>query len=222
MADIKTLKDNETRVLPRTTSAAIMNDNGEPIENDINSISAPVESAMNTLNTVTGTSVDDVAQSLAELQNIKKELKTAISEKGQDVGDVFSTYPAAVRAIETKAEGELQWIKLEAPTSRAPTPSNYIKREIPVDGTVKSVVLYVNWKDDMEIFYDREFIYPFNKDKDTGFIDGIQTNTVTHPFSPTDSGNNGPLTVQDGKLVFYCSDYGGNAILNNLYYAYIR
>lgn len=104
MADIKTLKDNETRVLPRTTSAAIMNDNGEPIENDINSISAPVESAMNTLNTVTGTSVDDVAQSLAELQNIKKELKTAISEKGQDVGDVFSEYPNAIRAIKAGSD----------------------------------------------------------------------------------------------------------------------
>lgn len=99
MADIKTLKDNETRVLPRTTSAAVMNDNGEPIENDINSISAPAESAANTLNVVTGTSADNVAQSIAELQNIKSDLKAALAEKGQTVGDMFSTYPAAVRAI---------------------------------------------------------------------------------------------------------------------------
>lgn len=101
MAEIKTLQGNETQVLPRTTSAAVMNDNGEPIENDINSISAPVESAVNTLNAVTGASAYNVAQSLDELQSVKSDLKAALAEKGQSVGDVFSTYPAAVRAIET-------------------------------------------------------------------------------------------------------------------------
>ena len=104
MADIKTFKDNETQVLPRTTSAAVMNDNGEPIENDINSISVPVESAANTLNAVTGTFSDRIAQSLNELQNIKEDLKSALAEKGQTVSDVFSTYPAAVRSIETGPE----------------------------------------------------------------------------------------------------------------------
>lgn len=35
------------------------------------------------------------------LQETKADLKAALAEKGQTVGDVFSTYPAAVRAVET-------------------------------------------------------------------------------------------------------------------------
>lgn len=96
MADIKTLKDNKTQVLPRTTSAAVMNDNGEPVENDINSISAPVESTANTLNTVNGTLADNVTQSLTELQNIKNDLKAAINGSGNTVGDIFVNYSTAV------------------------------------------------------------------------------------------------------------------------------
>lgn len=38
------------------------------------------------------------------LQETKADLKAALAEKGQTVGDVFSTYPAAVRAIETGGE----------------------------------------------------------------------------------------------------------------------
>lgn len=41
------------------------------------------------------------ADKLALLEATKADLKAALSEKGQTVGDVFSTYPAAVRAIET-------------------------------------------------------------------------------------------------------------------------
>lgn len=41
------------------------------------------------------------ADKLALLQATKANLKAALAEKGQTVGDVFSTYPAAVRAIET-------------------------------------------------------------------------------------------------------------------------
>lgn len=117
MADIKTLKDNETQVLPRTTSGAVMNGNGEPIENDINSISAPVENAANILDSLTGTAANDVSQSLVELQSIKSDLKAALTEKGQTVGDVFSEYPAAVRAIEAGGETAKVTINLNAPTS---------------------------------------------------------------------------------------------------------
>lgn len=41
------------------------------------------------------------ADKLALLEDTKADLKAALAEKGQTVGDVFSTYPAAVRAIET-------------------------------------------------------------------------------------------------------------------------
>lgn len=41
------------------------------------------------------------ADKLALLVATKADLKAALAEKGQTVGDVFSTYPAAVRAIET-------------------------------------------------------------------------------------------------------------------------
>lgn len=41
------------------------------------------------------------ADKLALLEATKANLKAALAEKGQTVGDVFSTYPAAVLAIET-------------------------------------------------------------------------------------------------------------------------
>lgn len=41
------------------------------------------------------------ADKLAKLQETKSALKAALAEKGQTVGDVFSTYPDAVKAIET-------------------------------------------------------------------------------------------------------------------------
>ena len=44
------------------------------------------------------------ADKLAKLNTTKADLKAALAEKGQTVGDVFSTYPAAVRAIETGGE----------------------------------------------------------------------------------------------------------------------
>ena len=42
-----------------------------------------------------------IADKLAKLAATKADLKAALAEKGQTVGDVFSTYPAAVRSIET-------------------------------------------------------------------------------------------------------------------------
>lgn len=39
------------------------------------------------------------ADKLAKLNATKADLKAALAEKGQTVGDVFSEYPAAVRAI---------------------------------------------------------------------------------------------------------------------------
>lgn len=50
------------------------------------------------------------ADKLAKLAATKADLKAAIKEKGQTVGDVFSTYPAAVRAIkqEEKVNGILE------------------------------------------------------------------------------------------------------------------
>ena len=42
-----------------------------------------------------------IADKLAKLAATKADLKSALAEKGQTVGDVFSAYPAAVRAVET-------------------------------------------------------------------------------------------------------------------------
>lgn len=39
------------------------------------------------------------SEKLAKLAATKADLKAALAEKGQTVGDVFSAYPAAVRAI---------------------------------------------------------------------------------------------------------------------------
>ena len=40
-----------------------------------------------------------IQSEIDRLMGIKADLKSALAEKGQTVGDVFSTYPAAVRAI---------------------------------------------------------------------------------------------------------------------------
>lgn len=42
-----------------------------------------------------------IQSEIDRLSGIKADLKAALAEKGQTVGDVFSTYPDAVRAIET-------------------------------------------------------------------------------------------------------------------------
>ena len=42
-----------------------------------------------------------IADKLAKLNTTKEELKAALAEKGQTVGEVFSAYPAAVRAVVT-------------------------------------------------------------------------------------------------------------------------
>lgn len=42
-----------------------------------------------------------IANKLAKLKTTKAEIKAALAEKGQTVGEVFSAYPAAVRAVET-------------------------------------------------------------------------------------------------------------------------
>jgi hypothetical protein len=48
------------------------------------------------------------AEKLAKLAATKADLKAAIIEKGQTVGDVFSDYPDAVRAIETGSKVPLE------------------------------------------------------------------------------------------------------------------
>ena len=42
-----------------------------------------------------------IQSEIDRLMGIKADLKAALAEKGQTVGEVFSAYPAAVRAVET-------------------------------------------------------------------------------------------------------------------------
>ena len=55
------------------------------------------------------------ADKLALLEATKANLKAALAEKGQTVGDVFSTYPAAVRAIETTSLPQMVTVKFSLP-----------------------------------------------------------------------------------------------------------
>lgn len=48
-----------------------------------------------------------IAEKLALLLNTKANIKAALIEKGQEVGDTFSTYPDKIRAIETYVEPEI-------------------------------------------------------------------------------------------------------------------
>lgn len=54
-----------------------------------------------------------IADKLAKLNATKADLKAALAEKGQTVGEVFSAYPAAVRAIDTSTAPE--FITITAP-----------------------------------------------------------------------------------------------------------
>lgn len=47
------------------------------------------------------------AEKLTLLLNTKADIKAALVEKGQNVGDVFSTYADKIRAIETSVEPEI-------------------------------------------------------------------------------------------------------------------
>ena len=55
------------------------------------------------------------ADKLALLQATKVNLKAALADKGQTVGDAFSTYPAAVRAIETTSLPKIVTVSFNLP-----------------------------------------------------------------------------------------------------------
>jgi len=81
-----------------------------------------------------------IQSEIDRLAGIKADLKAALAEKGQTVGDVFSTYPAAVRAIkqEEKVNGVLELDRedtvsidsiLESyPNAYVKTDNNFMKR----------------------------------------------------------------------------------------------
>lgn len=80
------------------------------------------------------------ADKLNKLISTKADLKAALIEKGQDPGDVFSQYPAKVRAIKTDS------IKLASiDILRQPTKTSYVAKE-PFDATGMVVRAYFNNK----------------------------------------------------------------------------
>lgn len=106
--EIKTLKDGETQVIPKTTSKAIMNSNKESIENDINLINGSIETTTSTLNIITDETGNNISQNLSELQIIKSDLKEAIIAKGVDIpyGTTFGEYAGKIGEIETGSKLE--------------------------------------------------------------------------------------------------------------------
>ena len=52
-----------------------------------------------------------IKSEIDRLAAIKEDLKAALAEKGQTVGEVFSTYPDAVRAIQTGGESAAVSVK---------------------------------------------------------------------------------------------------------------
>lgn len=101
--EIKTLKDEEIQVIPKTTSQSVLNENKESIENDINLISNSIETTASTLNTITDKTGNNISQNLSELQSIKSDLKEAIIAKGVDVpyGTTFAEYAGKIGEIES-------------------------------------------------------------------------------------------------------------------------
>ena len=155
------------------------------------------------------------ADKLALLQATKANLKAALAEKGQTVGDVFSTYPAAVRAIET---GGNEWILYSGVTVFAPPSSEYSQITIPVDDTIKGLLLYIDYSDGVNILRNRQYLFPQDQPKDAGFSDGQNVGYMTYPFATNTNGGSGYIIVQNKKVIFYVVE----ETVPYLYYMYLK
>ncbi|WP_140397161.1 hypothetical protein [Flavonifractor sp. An82] len=121
-SEIRTLKDGDIEIHPRTVAKAVHTSSGSTIDVEIKNAKAETDAKLGDVNTVlenilSGSTLEEVntkidqikgdtsgittMEKLEVVDSTKADLKTVLAEKGQSVNDVFSTYPAAVRAIKT-------------------------------------------------------------------------------------------------------------------------
>lgn len=121
-SEIRTLKDGDIEIHPRTVAKAVHTSSGSTIDVEIINAKAETDAKLGDVNTVlenilsgatleeVNTKIDQIKgdtsgittmEKLEVVDSTKADLKTVLAEKGQSVNDVFSTYPAAVRAIKT-------------------------------------------------------------------------------------------------------------------------
>lgn len=80
------------------------------------------------------------ADKLAKLNTTKEELKAALAEKGQTVGEVFSAYPDAVRAIDV---GGVEWKEITiSPVASGKYCDFSCTIDVPID---KELIIYAGY-----------------------------------------------------------------------------
>lgn len=81
-----------------------------------------------------------IADKLAKLNTTKEELKAALAEKGQTVGEVFSAYPDAVRAIDV---GGVEWKEITiSPVASGKYYDFSCTIDVPID---KELIIYAGY-----------------------------------------------------------------------------
>lgn len=123
-SEIRTLKDGDTEIHPRTVAKAVHTSSGTTIDVDIANAKAEADAKLGDVNTVlenilSGSTLDEVnakidqingettgnstTEKLDIMATTKSDLKEALAEKGKTVGDTFREFPLAIRAMETDA-----------------------------------------------------------------------------------------------------------------------
>ena len=99
--EIKTLKENNIQIIPKTKVDAVLNSSEQPIQNDINTINENIQNTKTKLDELNGTTSNTIQNGLEELIQTKKSLKTAIINCGVEIpfGTSFSEYASKISEI---------------------------------------------------------------------------------------------------------------------------
>lgn len=159
--------------------------------------------------------LNDLFSSVSEGKSL---IAAAVTEKGVETA-ADSTFQEMANNIKNLPNG-LEWIHYQGASTYAPPTSIYSLISIPVDPSIKGVLVYSNFSDDTEYFYNTIFLRPYNKDiMNNTFEEGTKVIGVNFPFtSSSDSLSSALINVTNGKLNFYYDDMVGDYI----YYAYIK
>lgn len=132
MPELKTLKDGEVQILPKTKTEAII------FETPIEEISKESREIKEELNTINGEPIADIGQGLSKLVDTKKNLMIAIQSNGvqMDKATPFNQYAEKISQI-TAGEPEIKY----SITLQKQDAVGQIKPDFP------AVILQYNYKD---------------------------------------------------------------------------
>ena len=141
------------------------------------------------------------ADKLAKLNATKADLKAALAEKGQTVGEVFSEYPAAVRAIETGAAVAVRAIETGAAVEEV-----NIKVFMDMFGSFSGKIVFINPKTLHAESVDNPSIagpvsFKTIKGGSVSFTNSVYTNSLETGNAVKPS-NDSPIYIVNSDCVF--------------------